>query len=281
MSEEYFRLQSLITENLPEGIATRSEARLWMLEFRTRWVRIAFSPLSSAVLIRFQTSFMEGSVDAGGLQGSDANLQRALACSCYRLLDFITADWYGLVPELLGSLGPIVRDLPPGQTLSDTYPPPAAGNSSPTSPSFLAVAPVPGLYLPPPPLAELFAVRALLRHTSDIPSECAAAIGVQAGRVTSTREDYQRAHNAPRSLRNEARRDFIMAHLCLNSTVIDAELSIMERRSYWDRVVHLLRGDWFYYTHFNFETDEFEEPHWGWFNALSEEVQNGPPMPLF
>jgi hypothetical protein len=271
MSDEFIRLHALITETLPEGITTRGEALLWVQEFRSRWVRIDFSLPSLACIKTFQILFVEESAALGQNPGLDPTVQRALACSCYRLLDLITAEWYYLAPELLGSLSPIVRDLPPGQTLYDTYPPPAEA-------PLLAPAPVPAPSFAPHPLPELFELRAALRRTADIPSECASAVRAAVGNLTSSREDYQQAHSASLPVRNAERYRFFQAHLFLYSTVMDSELSIIERRSYWDRVVRLLRGNWFF-TYFNFEEEEEEEdeePHLGYFGALSEEIQNGP-----
>ena len=208
---------------------------------------------------------------------SDAVIQRALTCACYRLLDFVTEEWCDLVPDLLCRLGPIARGLPPGLSLSDRYGPPVTEVEEPSSSSIAPSAAA--LPAAPSPLLEIFALREALRETWDVPWECARVVQTEAGNVLDAREQYRRtlAQDAPRVDRSAARRQFIAAFITLHAAVIDAELRLLERQAGWDRLVFLLRGDWFF-TDFPFDIDtyEYEEPRVAWFQALSVDIRNRP-----
>lgn len=170
------------------------------------------------------------------------------------------------MPDLLGRLGPIVRDLPPGQTLFDRYSSHGEEPSSSTTALFARSAPV-----PPPaprPLFELFALRTLLLRTFDIPSECDSSLRMEEARLTTARENYRRSCSASLTERNDARRRFYAAHLAMYSTIIDGDMKMAERNSYWDSVVHLLRGDW-YFVEFDFEVNDFAEPNRAWYSSIS------------
>jgi hypothetical protein len=178
------------------------------------------------------------------------------------MLDYITAEWYDLAPELLGSLRPIVRDLPPGRTLPDFYPSPMGGPSVDTSPSASSRRSVPS------PLFEVFAIRAVLREAWSVPGDCAESIFMAAQTVSGARENYRRNYGARREVRNAARLELLAAHATLQSHVMETEFLFMERQVIWDRIVYFLRGNSFFVEDFAFDEEMYIEPDRLWFGVL-------------
>jgi hypothetical protein len=185
---------------------------------------------------------------------TDPEIQRALACICYRLLDHVTAEWVVLAPEILGCLLPIVRDLPPGQTISTYYP-----SFSPDD--------------VPPLLREVYTLRAILRETWQVPTDSANVVLLCVAGVNRAREDYQRSFAAPRADNIAACLRFIAGFLSLYATVIGAERRMMERQARWDSIVRNLRGRSFF-CDFSFELGEDETIGELWYGALSEEIRD-------
>jgi hypothetical protein len=111
---------------------------------------------------------------------SDLQIQCVKTCICYCLLDWITNEWADLVLDVLSRLLPIVCDPLSVRSLSDCYPSPVAESST----------------LVPPLLHEVFALRAVLRETREVPSECAAAVQTCSGDIAVLREHCQCSYAA-------------------------------------------------------------------------------------
>ena len=111
-----------------------------------------------------------------------------------------------MAPELLGCLGPIVRDLPPGRTLSAFYPPPIAEQSADGSLSTNFRRPVPS------PLFEIFHLRAILRESQEEPDRWVADIREAAEEVCEAREAYRHTYLSSRAARAAARNKFFAAY---------------------------------------------------------------------
>jgi hypothetical protein len=182
-------------------------------------------------------------------------IQCALACTCYHLLNFITAEWYDLVPELLGHLGPIIYDLPPGLSLSERY------HSLVAEPSSHSTTPSPAtLPLIPFPLFKVFKLQAVLRETLFIPSQCAEAVQTNVREVALACEHYQCSYTASPFTCNAAHHGFLAAYILLNMTTIDTKFNLIECQANWDHIIHLLHSDWLF-ANFTFDTPNFEELH--------------------
>ena len=188
----------------------------------------------------------------------DPEVQSALACSCYWLLNFITVKWYDVAPELLGCLGPIVRDLLPGRTLSAFYPPPIAGQSANGSPFISFHRPVPS------PLFEIFHLGAVLRESQSELDRWVGDIRAAAEEVGKAREAYRRTYLASRVVRTAVCIKLFAAFTTSQASIMEAEFLFWERQETWDRVVHLLRGDSFFKNNFPFEQEDFYPPEMDW-----------------
>lgn len=202
-------------------------------------------------------------------------MQCALACICYRLLDFITAEWADLAPDVLGRLLPIIRELPPGRTLAVCYPSGVEEEEEEEearsrSPSAALLLQVPDL------LREVFAVRAELRETWHVPRECANSVLSYMEELGEAREQYRRVYTAPRVVRDAARNKFLAAYGASHAAVIDAELSLLERQAAWDRLVRLLRGAPFYANEFDFDSEQYDGAERIFRDALPLAIRNRP-----
>jgi hypothetical protein len=105
----------------------------------------------------------------------DVLLHQLLVCICYRTINYIMADWSVLVPYVLGHLNPIVRTLPPGQTLADLYPVPVSLPPSPEPGSeewdYPEPSPKPSPSIPTL-LSEVYEIRDHLWTTRFVPRDC-------------------------------------------------------------------------------------------------------------
>ncbi len=169
------------------------------------------------------------------------------------MLDHITAEWVVLAPDVLGCLLPIVRDLPPGQSVAMCYPSPLSKD-------------VPIL------LREVFTVRAILCANWQLPGHCAALMHMGIVEVNSARHNYQRSFAASYSDLLASRLRFIGAFLLLYAIVTDAELHLMEHQFHWDRVVFLMHGQLFV-SDFSLELDGSVGSGEIWFGALSKRLR--------
>jgi hypothetical protein len=182
------------------------------------------------------------------------------------VLDYITVEWANLMPELLGRLVPLVRDIPPGRTLSDFYRSPRAEPPADNAMFYRSA---------PSPLLEVFAIRAVLRESSTVPAECAHAIQIASERVAEEREKYRRTYCAPRETRAAARHKLFTSYAALQGSVMEGEFVLLERKANWDRVVCLLRGNTFF-GDFDFDLDVDYPSDMDWINALPREVISRP-----
>ena len=185
---------------------------------------------------------------------TDPDVQRALACICYRMLDHVTAEWVDLAPDVLGCLLPIARDLSVGQSVATRYPSPSSEDV-------------------PPLLREIFSLRAVLRDSWQMPGHCSALVHMGVAEVTRARHNYRRSFADSYSDLLAARLRFIGAYLLLYAIVIDVELRLMEHQSRWDRVACLLRGQPFL-SNFSMEEDGDGVSGEAWFVALSPRLRS-------
>jgi hypothetical protein len=188
------------------------------------------------------------------------SLQRAFACMCYRLLDYLTAEWVDLAPVLLGQLLPIVRRLPPHQTLGSHYP------------HRFPEPPIPSL------LFNIFTLREQLSQTSTLLSESNAHIRIISSVIPVARHNYQRAFtSSSQQIRLAARYQLFAAHMKVCGAVIDAQLRLAERGACWDRLVRLLRGNTFHEDCLEFifdNSDRYEQPDIIWHAAFPLALRN-------
>lgn len=198
----------------------------------------------------------------------DGIVQRMLACACYRLLDYMTAEWADVAPDLLGELYPIVRALPDGRTLSDCYPFPDAGRSDSEPLPENAPHPI------PPLLSDIFAVRRDIGASDSFPSMCGSIVSDAGSSFVEARRELQEVYYADQETRDVAEMRFLDAHIYLTSQVLHAEMKLVKRQADWDRLVVLLRGSTFYSTDtFYFDSDTLERPHDVWLRAVTPAMQ--------
>lgn len=106
----------------------------------------------------------------------------------------------------------------------------------------------------PKSISEIYALRKALVAAKDLPRSCADAIEVAGGELIDARSEFQSKFHSPQVLRDFARRRFHAAHIAMTTEMLMAEVSLMERQAKFDRLVYLLRGDYFF-TNLDFDVD--------------------------
>jgi hypothetical protein len=160
-----------------------------------------------------------------------------------------------------------VHDLLPGLPLSERDHLPVAEpswfSSCGTPPSESPAA----LPFVPSPLFEVFKLQEMLRKTSSVPSDSTQAVQTGVSEVYAACERCQRSYSISHVNYMAACLQFLAAHASL-------KLNLLERQAHWDRLIFLLRSDWFY-AEFIFDPD-YVDPHRIWRNVLPLEIRNGP-----
>ena len=184
-----------------------------------------------------------------------------MACACYRFLDYITVEWWELARGALGYLAPIVRDLPPGKTLTSFYSMPIDGPCADIPPFGRVFRHVPS------PLSEIFEIRETLRASEPwtVPTEYALLIRRASKDVKWASFKYRLTRRNSPEARDSASRELEDAYGKYQKLVLESELRLLERQVLWDRVVFFLQGR-IHIAEFQFDSDAFP--------PLNEEFQS-------
>jgi hypothetical protein len=201
---------------------------------------------------------------------------------CYRLLDHITVEWFRFAPELLGTLTPLVRGLPPGETITDYYLSPSTSLQKSKGRSIGR--PVPYFLLQIITIREALAVQ----EPWTIPLDCTTAIVYASDEVRIARDEYRSicckefGGSADPEKVSAAQQRLKSAYDTLKEREMDAESRLLQRQETWDRVIYLLRGQTFI-SKFQFDSDaypkkrdEYPVERENWRNVLPTWVCNRP-----